>query len=195
MSKLVVVNNFVDIPPEEDICKHTNSTNIMFLGKMDYEPNVQAVTSFAKKIFQPLFEENKNLCFQIVGANPDQRVKALASHPGIVVTGFVDSVIPYFQNSALVVAPMRSGAGVQNKVIQAMAYGCCVLTTPIGAEGLTIDGHDILILDTVEEWKSSIRQLIANPISRKQIGNLARENVKANLSRQAIYSQFCNFMS
>lgn len=87
-----------------------------------------------------------NLTFTIVSANPTTAVKKLTSIPGIEVTGFVSSIEPYLVNSSIVVAPMLTGTGVQNKIIQAMAYSYCVATTSTGTEGLELDGDEIAIL-------------------------------------------------
>lgn len=132
--------------------------------------------------------------FIIVGANPDDRVKELAKIEGVIVTGFVDSVEPYFKDSTIVVAPMLTGAGIQNKIIQAMSYGCCVATTSIGAEGLEINNDEIEILNSAEDWINGLSLLLNNRKQRIDKGRLARQYVIDNLSPQIISRQFWKFI-
>lgn len=194
MSEIVVINNYVDIPPESKVCQHLNNNVILFLGKMDYEPNVTAVTYFANEIFPQLKNKHPYLEFQIVGAHPSKEVVSLGTREGINVTGYVESTEPYFQNSAIVIAPMLSGAGVQNKIIQAMAYGCCVATTTIGAEGLILKGSDLAILNGDNEWINGIEKLLSDRKLRLRYGNLGRETIKSTLSKEIVFKQFCKMI-
>lgn len=195
MPKVIhTVGNMVNVPPVESIAKHNSNDQIIFVGKMSYEPNVVAVTFFSTKIFPNLKNKFPNLHFYIIGANPDSRVKKLSEIEGIVVTGFVDSIEPYFQNSTIVVAPMLTGAGIQNKIIQAMSYGCCVATTSIGAEGLIIEKNEIAIYNTEEDWISGVEKLLLDVNERKVLGRKARDYVKNNLSKDVIAKQFNAFI-
>ena len=180
----------VDIPNLDSVAQHSNDTDIVFVGKMSYEPNIVAVTYFANRIFPSLKSQFPDLNFFIVGANPDNRVQILSEKEGIKVTGFVESIEPYFKNSTIVVAPMLTGAGIQNKIIQAMSYGCCVATTSIGAEGLTIENDEISILNSTEEWISKLQVLLTDRNLRKQMGEKARKYIISNLSRDVISKQF-----
>lgn len=184
----------VGIPSDVSTASHVRDDRIMFVGKMSYEPNVVAVTFFSTKIFPKLKNKFPHLQFTIIGANPDQRVKRLTGINGVNVTGFVNSVAPYFKNSTIVVAPMLTGAGIQNKIIQAMSYGCCVATTSIGAEGLTIDNNELAIYNTEEDWITGIEELLLNRDKRKEMGVKARSYVKNNLSKDVIAKQFNNFI-
>lgn len=188
------VGNMVDVPSDSQMCLHDSDNSVIFVGKMSYEPNIVAVSYFATNIFPKLKSIFPNILFTIIGANPDGRVQKLGDIEGITVTGFVDSVEPYFQNSTIVVAPMLTGAGIQNKIIQAMSYGCCVATSPIGAEGLTINNQEIEIYNNDIEWISGLQQLLTNKEMRKQMGYRAREYVKNNLSKEIIAKQFWTFI-
>lgn len=192
--KIYTVGNMVDIPENDVISRHDSENTIVFVGKMNYEPNVVAVTYFAENVFPELQKKYPNLIFQIVGAHPDNRVLRLCNNHNIQVTGFVDSIVPYFQHATIVVAPMQTGAGIQNKIIQAMSYGCCVVTTPIGAEGLVIDNDEIAIYDTINEFICGISSLLNNPDKRREMGKKARKYVKENLSKEIIANQFWNFI-
>ncbi|MEZ3551798.1 MAG: glycosyltransferase family 4 protein [Muribaculaceae bacterium] len=196
MSRIIhTVGNMVKIPDIGSIASHESDNNIIFVGKMSYEPNIVAVTFFSTKIFPVLKESYPDLEFKIIGANPGSRVKKFSEIDGITVTGFVDSVEPYFRNATIVVAPMLTGAGIQNKIIQAMSYGCCVVTTSIGAEGLTIENNEIAILNNKEEWISELTALLANKEHRKGMGVRARKYVQNNLSKDVVAKQFWAFIN
>lgn len=194
MSKIVVINNYVDIPEESKLCRHNNDNVILFLGKMDYEPNVTAVKYFAEDVFPQLKLAFPRIEFVIIGANPSDEVLTLAYKEGIKITGYVESTAPYFQDATIVVAPMLSGAGVQNKIIQAMSYGCCVATTDIGAEGLDVRGGDLAIFNGTKEWVEGLCELLLNREIRLKCGKLARETVKNTLSKEIIFKQFCEML-
>ncbi len=195
MPKIIhTVGNMVNLPTKEELCLHEDTGKIVFVGKMSYEPNIVAVTYFVNEIFPRLVSEYPDLRFIIVGANPDGRVKQLEQVKGVSVTGFVDSVAEYFCNATIVVAPMLTGAGIQNKIIQAMSYGCCVATTPIGAEGLRINEKEIAIYNSKEEWVCGISSLLKNPTERREMGLRSRNYVINNLSKEVVAQQFWRFI-
>ena len=193
-SSISVVGNKVDIPDKENISRHENDNKLLFVGKMDYEPNVVAVKSFVERIFPVLLEKYKNLKFYIVGSRPDIRVQKLHNNSNIIVTGFVDSLEPYFKEATIVVAPMLTGAGIQNKIIQAMSYGCCVVTTPIGAEGLNILNYEIAICDNENNMIESISSLLEDRDRRKDMGFKSRKYVENNLSPEFVGKEFWEFL-
>lgn len=194
MSEINIINNYVDIPDDNTMCLHKNDNTILFLGKMNYEPNITAVTYFAKKIFPFLREKYPSLKFIIVGAQPTNAILNLSQQSGIIVTGYVETLEPYFREATIVVAPMLSGAGVQNKIIQAMSYGCCVATTTIGAEGLVLKGNDLAIFNGDVEWINGILLLLDNKPLRYEMGKSARDTIKRTLSKEIIYRQFCQLL-
>jgi glycosyltransferase, family 1 len=190
-----VVGNKVNVPDISRISKHEHSNVLVFIGKMNYDPNVIAVLYFVNKIFPSLCVEFPDLQFIIVGANPDKRIQKLASHDNITVTGYVDSIELFYQKATIVVAPMLTGAGIQNKIIQAMSYGCCVMTTSIGAEGLNIRNNEIAIFDEDQQMKDGILFLLNNPELRRKMGINARQYVIDYLSNDIIADQFWTFMN
>lgn len=194
LAKIHVVGNIVNVPDSSRISKHEHSNVIVFIGKMSYDPNVIAVLYFVNNIFPSLCVEFPNLQFIIVGAHPDKRIQKLASYDNITVTGYVDSIEPFYQKAAIVIAPMLTGAGIQNKIIQAMSYGCCVMTTSIGAEGLNIKNNEIAVFDGDQQMKEGLLYLLNNPELRRKMGINARQYVIDNLSNDIIAHQFWAFM-
>ncbi len=114
--------------------------DIIFLGRMDYPPNVDGVIWFSKKIMPVLREKcEDNIKFYIVGASPLEAVKKLHNGKDIIVTGYVKDIDKYFKKAAVSVAPIRFGAGIQNKVLESLARGIPIVATPIVAEPFPFD--------------------------------------------------------
>ena len=151
---------------------------IVMLGKMDYHPNVDGAQYFAKYVFPRLRSQSRSLRFMIVGRNPTRRVKSLARIPGVVVTGFLDDPYTLVRRAKLIVAPVRFGAGIKNKVLEPMALGKTVVTTSVGAEGiLGLDGVHYVIADGVETMVARVLELLGDRERRGVIGAAARDLV------------------
>ncbi len=190
--KSVIVGNFVDLPSESDCCAYSAaSRDIVFVGRMDYQPNILAVTHFAGLWRERLHRVAGS--FRIVGGYAPEQVRRLAGG-GIRVEGFVPALSTVFRDAALVVAPMLSGSGIQNKILQAMAHGCCVLTTPIGAEGLDVGSGAFAVAAPGGSFADAADGLMADPGLRRDIGARGRSYVAQNFSREAINRQFDIFI-
>lgn len=189
-----VIGNTVDFI-NDDIVTQNNNNILTFIGKMSYEPNIIAVWNFTKNVFPIIRKNVDNVTFYIVGANPDKRIQILNNSKDIIVTGYVDDIIEYLHKTTVVVAPMITGAGIQNKIIQAMALGCCVVTTDIGAEGLSIKKGEVSIVEANEKMAYDIVHLLNDIERRKTMGILAKEYVKENLSIEIISQQFNIFIN
>jgi len=163
-----------------DNFKKKEENCLVFLGKMNYFANVDAVDYFARKVFPLIKEQIKDIKFIIVGISPAKGVIKLGKMEGIEVTGFVDDPYKYLEEAKVVVAPMKVAAGIQNKILEAMALGKTVVTTSLGAAGIAggVDGKHFVIADTEEEMASKILDLIDDKSQRENIGRDARRLVK-----------------
>lgn len=108
-----------------------------FIGKMDYWPNVDAACFFVKEVWPLLLRKIPDATFTIIGASPNKAVRRLARHPGVSVTGTVPNALDLLSRMHVVVAPMRIGGGIQNKVLQSMMLGIPVIATPRAVRGLS----------------------------------------------------------
>ena len=126
--KILAIPNGVDTDyfspgnagPKANLC---GAPMIVFTGQMDYWPNVDAVVWFSDTVLPTLQERLPGVSFYIVGAHPSAAVRALSARPGIIVTGAVPDIRPYVGHADVVVAPLRIGRGIQNKVLEGMAMG------------------------------------------------------------------------
>lgn len=184
-----IVNNSVNIP--EKIVKQNSENKIVFVGTMDYAPNVIAVTKFCKYIFPLILQKNKLTKFYIVGSRPTKQVKKLANG-NIIVTGFVDDPKKYLLDATLVVVPMFTGAGVQNKILEAMSLGCCVVTTTIGSEGLNNiqKNKELFICDSYNEFADCVVTLMNDYSLRETTGCSARRYIENNYTFDKILNDF-----
>ncbi|WP_299548805.1 glycosyltransferase [Seonamhaeicola sp.] len=194
-AKIHIVQNFVETnfsnsSAEEDY--------IIFVGKMDYEPNVNAVKYFCLKIFPKILEKFPDLRFYIVGANPIKKVKVLAKHQNVEVIGYVEDLNDVILRSKLMVAPMVSGAGIQNKILMAMAQKKCVITTKIGAEGLVdldMESKPIEISKSTYDFTSSLLDLLENKSKRNKIGLNAYNYINKHFSIRKVEKDLLSILS
>ena len=110
--------------------------NVTFLGNLSVPHNVDAACFLAREIWPLVRAARPRTTLEIVGADPVPAVLALAELPGVTVTGPVPELLPVWARSALLLAPLRYSAGIQNKVLEAMAAGVPVVTTPPAAEAI-----------------------------------------------------------
>lgn len=170
--------------PEPQI--NVEGNTIVFVGIMNFLPNVDAVKFFCKDII-PKLKEKTDFKFYIVGKNPTQEILKLYDGKYVVVTGTVEDVREYILKARIVVAPLRIGSGFRNKVVQAMACGKAVIATAEACEGLEVkDNENILIASTPDEFVNKILLLLNNDELREKIGKNARRFVEENYSYEMI---------
>lgn len=185
--KIKIVANGVDFERFSFYQGSYDENQLSFVGNMRTFPNTDAAIYFVREIFPRLQKLKPALKFYIVGTEPNRAVARLHNGKNVFVTGFVDSVIPYITNSVAFVAPMRVGAGVQNKILEAMALGTPIVTTSIGAEGL--DGNMLLIGNTAEEITQHVLKLIENQEYRKEKAARGREYIEKNFRWEEVLSK------
>jgi sugar transferase (PEP-CTERM/EpsH1 system associated) len=134
-----VVSNGVDLEYFKPKSSHSESEVrplIVFIGVMDYFPNIDAVRYFCESIFPFVRTAVPNARFNIVGRNPGRHVKNLANQDGVFVTGTVNDVRPHLAQATVAVGPFRLARGVQNKILEAMAMGVPVVGTSETFKGI-----------------------------------------------------------
>lgn len=162
----------------------TTSAVIVFTGQMDYRPNIDAVTWFAEAILPHILVRYPQARFAIVGRNPTAAVKALAEHPGVMVTGEVADVRGWLAAASVIVAPLKLARGVQNKVLEAMAMARPVVASAAAAEGID-HGGTIRIGETVGEIAEQVIAVLDDPAGGGAMGVEARAQVQKRYSWQA----------
>jgi len=148
---------------------------VVFVGAMDWEPNIDAVEYFCREIWPTVAAGIPEARFRIVGRNPVPRVQHLASS-SVEVTGSVPSVVEHLHKAGVVVVPLRIGGGTRLKIYEAMAAGKAVVSTSVGAEGLDVHaGRDILLADAAPSFADAILALLRDQALRARIERAAAQ--------------------
>jgi polysaccharide biosynthesis protein PslH len=187
-NQLGLLPNGVDLDTFKVNLHHDYSHNhtLLFTGNMDYEPNVDAVIYFVNDIFPSITEKFPNTKFIIAGQRPIDNVKALACS-NVAVTGFIEDLSVTYDSASIVVAPLRFGAGTQNKVLEAMAMGIPVVCSHIGFAGLGIEsGEGAIMQQEKEAFTLAVIDLLGSESQRKEIGQKGLEVMRSRFSWDGI---------
>ncbi len=179
-------------PPTQLPPRPANAADLVFVGSMDWMPNIDGIDYFAKSIL-PLIRQRKPDCsVAIVGRDPSPTTKALAdADPRFFVTGTVPDVRPYLWHSKASIVPLRIGGGTRLKVYESMAAGVPVISTTIGAEGLTYHAPaDIRIADDPQAFADQCVELLDQPATRENMAQAALQMVTDNFSSESVAKRF-----
>lgn len=168
---------------------YDHNHTLLFTGNMDYAPNVDAVQYFVHDIFPTIKKAHPQVRFIIAGQRPVKKVADLAADD-IKVTGFVEDLAAVYNSASVVVAPLRFGAGTQNKVLEAMAMGVPVVCSNIGFKGLGIESGDGAIMKTdPDSFANAVIDLLSDSGKRRDVGLKGNNVIKNNFSWDAIAEQ------
>lgn len=176
-----VITNGVDVQQVGSVRRAPRPT-VMFTGVMSYQPNVDAVLYFADKIWPAVQRRVPGAVFQIVGRSPSPEIVELGARPGIEVLADVPSVQACLAEAWIAVAPMRTGAGIKNKILEAWSVGTPVAMTPIATNGLAQAPRELLLTADGAELSNLLSDLLLDEQRRTSIGNLARSTANTAFS-------------
>ena len=180
--EIFVIPNGVDLemftPREKDPGGHS----LVFIGAMDNLPNIDSVTFLAKEIFPSVQQRYPQATLFLVGARPGAEVKALGDIEGVTVTGKVPEMTPYLHNSTVCVIPMRTGYGIKNKTLEAMAAGVPVVASDRGLEGLSVTDEIALRANTAEEYAAAIGRLFESAELRARLSENGRSLIERDFT-------------
>ena len=169
---------------------------LVFVGALDYRANVDAVAWFAAEVWPLARQRLPNLSLALVGRNPAPAVQRLANLPGIRVFADVPDVRPHVAAADLVIAPLRIARGVQNKVLEAMAMGKPVVTSPAALEGLAAEpGRHLLVADEPSQWAEVLAELLHDDELALSLGMSARRFVERSHAWQSTLEPLARLIS
>jgi glycosyltransferase involved in cell wall biosynthesis len=191
-SRVSSVPTGVDIAYFTPACSTPPTQDLLFLGAMDWRPNIDGLHWFASQVLPFIRARRPDCSLQVVGRNPAADIRELArSDKRVHVTGTVDDVRPYLWKSAVSIVPLRIGGGTRLKIYEAMAAKIPVVSTSVGAEGLDVrDGENIFIADSPQDFADRCVALLDDSDARQRMAANAWEIVSACYSWQVVSRKF-----
>jgi sugar transferase (PEP-CTERM/EpsH1 system associated) len=161
--------------------------SIVFTGKMDFRPNIDAVLWFCHQVLPLIKTQVPDVHFYIVGQKPPQRLRPLAEDPAVTLTGYVDDVKPYIAGAGVYAVPLRIGGGTRLKIMEAMALGKAIVSTSLGCEGYPVtSGRELVIADTPQDFARCMVELLGDAQRRAELGLTGRRFVEERYDWRAI---------
>jgi glycosyltransferase involved in cell wall biosynthesis len=196
MASMIPAERMTIVPTGVDLAQYraagakpAETPNVLFLGSMDWEANVDGAEYFCREIWPSVVARVPAARFQIVGRNPAPRVRRLASE-SIQVTGTVPSVLPYLAGAAVIAVPLRIGGGTRLKMFEGMAAGRATVSTSVGAEGLdVVGGRDLILADRPDAFADALVTLLSDPARRDALG-AAGARLAAQYDWSAVIGRF-----
>jgi glycosyltransferase involved in cell wall biosynthesis len=193
-TQIAVIPNGVDFSHFPYRAADPGGHRLIFIGAMDNVANIDAARFLSVEIFPAIRQRYPDATLEIVGSRPVQEVKALEEISGVTVTGQVPSMAEYLHRATVCVVPMRTGFGIKNKTLEAMAAGIPVVGSDRGLEGLVVDTANsplrALRANQVEEYVAAIDRLLKDRELRIEISQNARIFVEQNYTWESAGIQY-----
>jgi glycosyltransferase involved in cell wall biosynthesis len=190
---LAIIPNGIDLGYflPTDLTPDTNT--LIFTGNFEYGPNVDAARWLVHEIFPLVRLKHPPARLQLVGNAPPPELRALDGGPGgiIQVTGRVPDVRPYLEGASVFVCPLRTGAGIKNKVLEAMAMGLSLAATPLSLDGIpAVAGEHALVASSGEALAAAAVQLLQDSALRKRMGENNRRLIETRFTWSAVAARY-----
>ena len=164
-----------------------SENGLLFVGSMDYPPNIDAATWFAERVLPRIHAREPQAQLRIVGRHANRLRHLRDNLPGVEITGYLDDVRTAYWDCSVFVVPLRAGGGTRLKILEAMASGLPVVSTAIGAEGLNVThGADILISDDEAAFANAAIDLLRDRGRAHRLAHEARKLVVREYSWDTI---------
>ncbi len=175
-----VIPNGVDCAFYGNQSGRSKEDALVFVGSMDYHANISGILHFADRVLPLLKSVRSDLKIYVVGKNPPPDIVAL-SDENLIITGAVDDVRPYLERGLISIVPLQVGGGTRLKILEAMASGLPVVSTPLGAEGIDVThGENIMLAGTAKEFADHVLRLLDHPDQRRELADNGRKFVLEN---------------
>ena len=153
---------------------------------MHWPPNADGVTWFAKEVLPLVTKERPQSRFVAVGKQPPEAITAMGRQ--VIAPGYVENIDSYWVNARVFVVPLRAGGGMRVKILDAWARGIPIVSTTIGAEGITYQpGKDILIADTAEDFALAVRKILTDDNLAQSLSHSGRRTLEDCYDWRKIY--------
>ncbi len=171
-----------DYEPEEPI--------VLFTGNLEYEPNQDAARYLLDEIMPAVWESRPDARLMLIGPNPPPDIREAESER-VQVTGKVPDLRPYFERAMVYVAPLRMGAGIKNKVLEALAMRRPVVATPLSCDGIKVEhGKHLLIAEDTEKFIRAVLTLLDDGRLRRRLGVAGRELIESCYTWEGVAERY-----
>ncbi|MFI5006469.1 MAG: glycosyltransferase family 4 protein [Solirubrobacterales bacterium] len=190
---VLVLENGVDAAWFSEEVTPRRDDEVLFLGSFRYFQNVDALHWLLEEIWPRVIagSDGPRPTLRIVGRGADDSLRRFVDARGFAVDERVDDVRHALQRATLLIAPLRAGSGTKFKVLEAMASGLPVVTTPTGAEGLPVESrHHLLIAEGAAEAAGAVRELLGSPDLQKRLAGAARALIAEGYDWARIVDRF-----
>lgn len=176
--------------------KKENPRSVVFWGRLDFEPNIDAVQWFAREVWPVLLKHQPDATWTIVGKFPHASVLEIAKLPGVSLKQNVPDIRPFAQNAALTILPMRCGGGIKNKLLEAAAMALPVVVSPRAVQGLGLPANEmpVHVCQNPQAWVDDILHLWLHTQARQSLGERAHQWVSEQHSWSRAASDFCQWL-
>ncbi len=184
-SRIWVIPNGVDTEYFHTKNHHSDAgRNLLFTGVMNYTPNVESIVYFIKEILPLVRRRISDVKLTVAGRNPTLELQKIEKEVHeISLTGYVDDIRPYFERAAIYVAPIISGAGLKNKILEAWSMSKAVVATSLSCDGIdAIDGYNVVIADRPKDFAEKVVQLLSDTNMRDRLAINGRHTVERSYS-------------
>ena len=184
-----VDESFLNYPKKED-----KKYDLLFSGNMSYPPNIESAVYIVEKIFPLVKKQIPNIQLMIAGTSPTSKIIALRSN-NVLVSGWVKDIKEIYASSKIVIAPMQTGTGLQNKLLEAMAMGIPCISSTLANNALkAIHNENILVADSPEQYAACIIELINNTEKANDIARKGKNFVSINYGWDMMNAKLENIM-
>ena len=187
----IELERFRPLPVEREPC------TLLFVGNFEYPPNQEAARLLLDTILPRVVRAMPGARLQLVGHNPPGWLRARANER-VVITGSVDDVAPYLARAGVFVCPLRTGAGLKNKMLEALAMGIPVVATPLSYDGIDISDGESAIVAELDEMPGQIVALLKDQDLRQRLSQAGRELIETRYSwaqaadsYERLYDEIC----
>ena len=161
---------------------------VTHVGTMNWPPNVEGLLWFWEQVWPQVRERAPGARLTVIGKNPPDRIRALDRQADVDVLGYVDDLAPYLADTAAFVIPLRAAGGMRVKILDAWSWGLPIVSTTIGAEGISYqDGDQILLADTPDLFGQAVQRLLADEGLRARLRANGRKWVEDRYDWRQVY--------
>ena len=175
-------------PRERRVLRGGRRFRVTFLGGMHWPPNAEGIRWFAESIWPQVAAADSSALLTVIGKGAPKELEQLQPADRVEVTGYVDDVEPYLEETAAFIVPLLSGAGMRVKILDAWCGGLPVVSTTVGAEGIEAsDGEDILIADAPAAFADAVVRVLRDSKLAERIGDAGRATVERSYDWREVY--------